>query len=731
MTESIAFEEPNDAVGTETIFAKHTITDYSEEETTSIAEEMNLPRHPNRLALTIRQTMTKQCLSISEPLRILYVGNDSARHDILYKIASSVPASAERGKTGGNRRQSSSQLYNVVPVSAFGSLQTPEIELLQSSEFQIKVEACTLARSLKFEDAPEKPDVVKLTLEDNISYHSVPEGEGFIVEPAWELPHIAVIYSSSLDDLSARRTSTLVRKFMKRHNVPSIVIAHKQSFNRGDCIVLDQHSIHMCLESRDPDSRGSMIHRRLPIDLASFLNIDARQMNRNLAYLTGLHEPLQTTAHVESNPTAKVEASTESRISEKTSFNVKESISAAFDRIRVEWRAVIPVSLLVLSALAVALAGVASSGISSQPAISVNSRIISATPILTSSSTSSMSVVSGIPTSNTIVIPTSTKTVTVTQSAGPNSLSVVPTMELGKSFKPALSKPSNKSNVCTAEILGTREVLIRIPSATMLKWLNREALSVNVTRGNVSVDTERAYSTSEGVVLLLAQNQAYGVLNIHVITTTRPRVNESFQVDFGKSIWQAILEKYHSSFTEEPGPQSYEQIVAIMDKIVKDAQVNSKQAFDRIDELRKIAQEQAFSSTSHLARFAKALAQEATERSNTISKELNNQLNSAEAKLSKYSESLQELQEPLEKGLLKAQVQSKLLWLKLQRKHDDYREYEKRAIAAMGAKPAEGKNCWKTSRSRKESRTRKSCTARMAARREGRTDRKSGRKQRT
>ncbi len=55
----------------------------------------------------------------------------------------------------------------------------------------------------------------------------------------------------------------------------------------------------MCLESRDP--AVPTIAQRLPIDLASFTNIDARQMNRNISYLTGLVEPVEETAVLDPN----------------------------------------------------------------------------------------------------------------------------------------------------------------------------------------------------------------------------------------------------------------------------------------------------------------------------------------------------------------------------------------------------------------------------------------------
>jgi hypothetical protein len=691
VVQAIEFEEPF-TLGAETISVKHTIADYTEEQTAAVAKDTVLQNPPKRLAVTIRQTMTKQGLSTRDPLRILYVGSHAAKQDIIHKIASSVTASVDSGNRAKNLRQYPSQLYNVVPVSAFGSEKTPEIELMHSSGYQIKVEDGISARNLKFEDAPEKPDVIKLTLDDNFCYHSVPEGQGFIIEPPWELPHVGIFYCSDNDDAEARRTMSAARKFMGRHGVPSIVISHKQVFDRSHCMALDQHAIHMCLESRDPNGRGSIIHRRLPIDLASFLNIDARQMNRNLACITGLHEPLET-------PTPSTLLS-DSQDLEKTPYNMSSSFNFIRRRTGAEWRALVPVGVLLLSVFAAVFTGIPTYRFYSTPAISINSKAMSAVPISTPSATSTLPVTSVDSITTSIAVKTATRTITVTASHSslPNSLAILPSKDL-ENVSPEIhssGKPVNKSSICGAQILGDREILIRIPSATKLSWLTKEAMSVNITRGNVTVDAERAYSSDEGIVLLLPKKQAYGVLNVSIITTKKPRVNETFQVDFGITLsqtWQTMMDKMRS-LLEEDTPLgdmlAYENIRSVVNKAITDAQTHSqsamvqmaearKIALEQMEEARKIAMEQTATTRARLASFAKGMSLEAVKQSAIISKEITIQYAEIEAKLSKKMKALQRWRGPVEDGLLKAQVQSKLLWLKLQGDDKEYRRYKQRA----------------------------------------------------
>lgn len=694
LTQSIEFEEPYN-LAAETVSVKHTVADLDEGRTVDAVKGMKLPNPPKRIVVTIRQTMTKQGLSTRDPLRILYVGSHSAKQDIIHKIASSVTASVENSKHTQHLRHSTSQLYNVVPVSAFGSERTPEIELMHSSGYQIKVEDCTFAQTLKFEDSPEKPDVVKLTLDDNFGYHSVPEGQGFIVEPQWELPHVAIFYCSDADDNDARRTRSIARKFMSRHAIPSIVISHKQLFDRGQCMSLDQHSIHMCLESRDPSGRGNIIHQRLPIDLASFLNIDARQMNRNLAYLTGLHERVETQVPKKSD----VSLSNTQDV-EKMPYSITDSVN--FIRYRngaAVWRALLPVGVLLLSVFTAVLTGIPSyrfSRVMTAPAISINSKIIPAISISSSVSLPSSAPPTSITSASTsLSTKTAVRTITVTKSVafatGPNSLSILPSRDIGNVPQSAPGKSAGKPLVCTAEVLGDQEILIRIPSATKLSWLAKEAISVNITRNNVTVDTERAYTSDEGIVLLLPKEEAYGVLNISIVTSKKPRVNETFEVDFGSyASWQSLLKKF-SSFLPQDTPQVVQplrQVFQAAEIMAEDAIHQSQLRSQQLEEARKAAVEQAAAASEAVTDLARLMFHEATKRSISLSNQASMRYAKAGAKMAKKLEKLQDIRRPLDEGLVKAQIQSKLLWLKLQGKHEEHQDYARRATDFAKSKTA-------------------------------------------
>jgi len=272
--------------------------------------------------------------------------------------------------------------------------------------------------------------------------------------------------------------------------------------------------------------------------------------------------------------------------------------------------------------------------------------------------------------------------------------------------------------------------LIRIPSVTKLSWLTKEAMSVNITRGNVTVDTERAYSSDDGIVLLLPKKEAYGVLNISIVTTKKPRVNETFQVNFGitaSQAWQNLVNKISSLLPEDANlidPQILTRLREAAENMAEEAISHSQSTLVRMEEVGRLAMEQAASASSSVAEAAKSLSLEAAKRSAIISKEVGIQLAEAEAAISKHVKSFRSLREPFDEGLLKAQVRSKLVWLKLQGKDDEYREYKRLAAEATRSRREDITRCKKANADQKKKAHR---AAKKAAKKEARRAAKKAR----
>lgn len=693
-TPSIEFEEPL-ILGAENVSVKHTIADFNEEQTAEIVERMMLRNPPKRLVTTMRQTMTMQSLSTREPLRILYVGSHEAKQDIIRKIASSVAASVKNDSYSGPGYRPS-QVFNVVPVSNFGSQNAPEIELMHSSRYQIEVQDCSTATNQKFEEDSGKPDLLRLTVDDHYSYHSLPEGPDFIVEPAWELPHVAVFYCSENDNSTMLRTRTIAKTFMSRHKVPQIVISHRQLFDKAmGAMTLDQHAIHICLESRDPNGPRNIIHKRLPIDLESFKTIDARQMNRNLAYLTGLHDTLSTA--VPSVATVSIDRP-ELPGDEKLSHGIIHSVKHIYKHAPTKWAGV---ASWVFLSIVVIFAAFFKARYVPTHSVSINGNFTSTEPM--SIITTTTSTLSFFATSLTTATETktATKTITVTKMDAPisNSVAVKPSMELGKLAEKVhtmVPDPDERTTVCAAEVLGDREVLIRIPAATKLSWLTREAMSVNVFRRNDAVNTERVYNTANGIVLEFSRKEAYGILNISIITTKKPKINETFEVDFGSGwdlTFQEMFGKISSLLFDDrcAADAIFEKQLTQVRELAERALAQVQSLSELAVELNKLAAQQAAESSSQIAAVAKAVSLDLAKRSAIVSKEIGLRVAEAKSRFGMMREDVellrdQHIRELLDNTLLIAQVRSRLLWLRIQGKHAEHAEYKERAAKARKTK---------------------------------------------
>jgi hypothetical protein len=694
LCQSIEFEEDAGPMYLKKIGVKHTICDFDEEKSAVIAQKTGIPNAPTRLVGTIRQTMSQHCLSTKEPLRILYVGSDGARHDIIYKISSALMTSISTDDDCTVTHDNN--IFNVVPISAFGSQkEVPEVELLKTSQCQIKVELCTSAKAIIYEGENFPGDtVLAITIDNERTYRSAFSPSGSMIEPKWALPHVAIFYVTESDDESALKARDAAWEFMTRHSVPSIFIANSQSFESEHTGIwkdsVDQHAVHLCLESRD--SNKVTPHKRLPIDLASFLNIDARQMNRNLAYLTGLQEPILP--RKEEVSIKAVAANNESLWGFFKSFDNKDFVPVL--------NAAIPQVLMALKLMMLSLAIIYVTRFLAP----VRPPALEAAPAATCSttSTSAASTIT-ISTSTVTINLTSTKTIRIPQAKSSSSGFAVSTFTGFASDAPV---DSEKKTVCSTEIHGANEILVKIPLSTKTSWLAKDSIFIDVYRGEDFIKAKFS-SVDDGIVIEIPRKEAHGVLNVSVITTRRPKVNETFEVDFGKGFMGEAVELskllaqdvYNRLFDMAAAAQS--QLEGAMPNLQSVADnIRSSASSASGDILKKLKDAQ--DSSSRIATEA-ANQMKRTLNSETVAKRIR------EAKDALQQQLLHavDIQDSIGLSVLRAQLKAKLWWLKAQGKTGEYEEYLRKAeqhlktqfaSAAMGSKA-------RTKQAKKEMRARK------------------------
>jgi hypothetical protein len=132
-------------------------------------------------------------------------------------------------------------------------------------------------------------------------------------------------------------------------------------------------------------------------------------------------------------------------------------------------------------------------------------------------------------TSTVIINHTSIKTVLVSETKTASVSFALHTPLLGGH---QAEKIPEAKGICSAEVHGRREILVKIPHGTKVSWINREAISIDVFRGQHLIKTKFS-SVDEGILIEIPKKDAHGALNVTVTTTRRPKVNETFEVDLG------------------------------------------------------------------------------------------------------------------------------------------------------------------------------------------------------
>ncbi|KAI9698710.1 MAG: hypothetical protein M1836_003820 [Candelina mexicana] len=527
---SIEFEEPQVCFEAEQVAVIHTIRNFTQPQAYEILRSMQIDSSPVQLTATLRQTMTKNGLVIDEPFRVLYVGNPLARDDIMTKIGSALAISVN-DKSQTSVPPGRSTRFSVVPVSSFGNLVSPEVELIDSLGPELVVDDCTAARMTKING---KPDTLVLTLNNHLTCQSRCHGSGFQLESPvpWKLPDVAVFFRSDSDDLAARQTHHFARSFLARHAVASIVISERPLYaSKDEKFALDHNSVHMCLESRGLSSMDNRVLWRLPVDLLTFLNIDAAQMNRNLACITGLHSGTKSPKTLE----RKYHNSTFSYPSTVDDIEKLPYCSGLLDRSnplkrkRTEGYMPILVGLLMASLfLAFTLSvtylklGVPYWKAQHTPVEVVTGMVASPSSFASSKSLRTPSASSSSLAQSTSTNPAISKSLSISK----------PKAELATLFSDASIGSLNKSDRFDMHIIGDSHMILRPPQRFM-SLRKVPQLFVKVTRKAQPVKVQLSKLFDGVYALNIEREEAYGALNVSVWTKSKPVIEQNFEMDFG------------------------------------------------------------------------------------------------------------------------------------------------------------------------------------------------------
>ena len=483
-----------------------------------------------KVAVSLRQSMTGHGLDLGgKPYKMLYVGEPNARDAIVQKIATALAATMG-DPTHGSKKSCSSR-FNIIPISAFGEQASPEVVLIDSSGLEMNVEDCNFA---SFSKRDGGNDTIRIQLSDGNIVESTWSGSSFVVSSNWRMPDIAVFCFKGSDSIQAKLTRRIVRSFMSRHGVQSLIITQESYWEAPpETISLDYLTPHIHLESvhaRGVMSTVAKRMRRIPIDLTTFLSIDAGQLNRNLACLAA--------ANGSSKPRTLPKAKKYKAATNGDYSSWREIFDEFVSDIRTEglkglnrYEYTAGLAVMLLSVLGMVVVGFGLTGILGASRVS-NSRVFPTNAITLPAS--------GIATSSlaSMISHTSTSTLTASlASSTPAKVSPIKSLSTDTdiaSLLDAYTLAPNKSEQFKVHILGDCHIVLRLPH-----WLSKvkkaPKLFFKVTRGNNQLE-HLTTTLFDGVYALqIPREESYGVLNVVVWTEAKPKINENFEMDFGSS----------------------------------------------------------------------------------------------------------------------------------------------------------------------------------------------------
>ena len=474
---------------------------------------------PGHLAVTVKQTMTTHSLTPQGgSYKILYVGPPEDRDAIVQKIGTALAAALKCSTSeSGSSRPSK---FNIVPISGFGEAAAPEVVLIDSSGLELTVEECHYAASKKPGDGS---DTLYMEMTDGKAVHSMWDGSKFVLSGDWKVPDIAIFCVPEHDSTQSQVTRHFARTIMRRHGVQSVVISQTEQWYKCKECITDYLTPHICLESRLSKPGSSQVIKRAPIDLATFLSIDAGQMNRNLACLA--------VAHGSSRPRLQ-------QISEMKSTNKVNSIQSYIcsfldSYLSDSQREVLenlerfePMALFTFFSMFLFLLGLCVSGFLGASKVS-NSRIFPTTAIATTTPASTIPPMSSFATLATSTVQTTASQVSTIRSLSPNT-------DIASFLLDAYILAPNKSEQFKIHVLGDCHIVLR-PPHWFSKLKKPPRLSFKVLRGTTELE-HQLITLFDGVhALQIPREDAYGLLNVSIWTGPKPNINENFEVDFGSS----------------------------------------------------------------------------------------------------------------------------------------------------------------------------------------------------
>ncbi|KAJ6261920.1 hypothetical protein Dda_2719 [Drechslerella dactyloides] len=510
------------------------IQEFTGPELDDLRSAVSVPRDVPVLYSVLRCSMGLEPVDVTDTFRVLYVGDESAKDEIFRKLGAALVVHSASESLEDSK---SSSRFNVVPVTSFGNdSANPEVELVESFGLEMAVDTCTFATTTSQTDG----ELLTLVIKPKMTIRSRRIANAYKLEaPGWRLPHLAIIYCEANDDIQKRETRACARAFFARHGIPFLSISDKKLYKSAEDYQIDYRILHMAIESRGVDESGNLareVYKELPVDLQSFLSLDAQQLSRSLAVVVKQEDDDQTapveTIHSPWEKALQIITDTLEGNDPEQYVHIAKMIlfglllSTICLCISISTAAFMKPAAIPHNA-STSISTTVDASVTKATQVSTSLSIISSTksisklaPTKQSSASSSYFSISARSKASSSAISKSSPSSLV--SRGVTSLSV----------KDIPSLPANDSNEFAMYTISEGHIVLRSPQkfAALRK---APALIVHVKRREQTVPIEFTKLFRGVYAIKMDLSEAWGVLNITIKTESKPIINQSFVLDLG------------------------------------------------------------------------------------------------------------------------------------------------------------------------------------------------------
>ncbi|KAJ5140004.1 hypothetical protein N7448_003412 [Penicillium atrosanguineum] len=547
-SESIEFPEPEMWPENERVEFKHTTRIFDDKMAAALKSRLSAMLLPSNttdsiLMATVQQTMTKHSLDLDKPFRVLYIGQPEFRNIILDKIGDVLVSSSS---TGSPSSSAESSRYHVVPTS-FGAGAVPNFAELLPIHVQLVVDECMEATVGPQQD---QPSTLHLTFKNRPTCRSWWNGDKYCVSSAseWTLPDMAIIFVSRHDDASVKQTQRLAHTFLERHAIPAMVISEEPMWELvGDTVPLNQDSLHMCLESRNPQTGETALLQRYPIDLQTFESIAPSQLNRNLASLMQLY-PNKLHKTTADTPSPAQRCSITDPEKYPLNWIPPAYASRACDAAPI--LRLVTLTLISAIALSIGYAAVKTVVIFLAQCIAGSTLSHISSPSLTPIPTTAMSL-QGVRQTALSVHPDGQLGLLQSQSSDHSIIEQVTGLTIAASTEP------KNPDIFEIQVVGDCHVVIK-PPRNLASSKKQARFNVSVHRYDQALPYELSQLFHDVYSLRLDREEAYGLVNITVTAKSKTPIGQTTMVDFGTpwlkiANWRRAARIVSSQVTKELG----------------------------------------------------------------------------------------------------------------------------------------------------------------------------------